>query len=258
MGGVCVIKPDSNFSCDLPDPRVIFILVLILSSYGVIVRENMWFMLGLLVVAVISAALLHVNFKQLLKRLKRLWQILIFVSILRSIFTPSGNVLFEIWDIPLITTGGIQIGALVLFRLSLFITCGIMLTRYPSRTLIQGMIQIKMPYEIAYMVTVGVRFIPQLAEQLKDSLTALQLRGVVIGELKLRKRLSLYTYLILPVIVSSLQNAKELSMSMEMRAFRAKQERTSFYELTLQRHDIILISFIILLAILVAFIMIIM
>ena len=228
-------------STHLPDPRVVFALALVLSSFAVIIRENLWLMTGLMLISFVCALAVGVDFRRLWRKLKRLFQLLFFVSILRSIFAPSGTVLLEVWGIQLLTVGGIQIGALVLLRLGLFITSGAMFTCYPVRTLIQGMVHIKMPYEIAYMVSIGVRFIPQLADELRDSLTALQLRGVVIEDLRLKKKLSLYTYLILPVIVSSMQNAKELAMSMEMRAFRAQERRTSFYELKLRPCDTLML-----------------
>ena len=222
----------------LPDPRVVFALAFVLSSFAVIIREDLLLMSGLLLISVICAGIIGVDFRSLLRRLKRLFQMLLIVSVLRSVFAPSGTVLLELWGVALLTAGGISTGLLVLLRLGLFITSGAMFTCYTARTLVQGMVQIKMPYEIAYMVSVGVRFIPQLAEELKDSLTALQLRGVIIEELKLKKKLSLYTYLMLPVIVSSMQSAKELAMSMEMRAFRAERNRTSFFTLSLKPSDI--------------------
>ena len=239
---------------NLPDPRVVFALVLVLSSFAVIIRANAVLMSGLFVITLICALIIGVNFKSLWRKLKRLFKLLFFVAVLRSIFAPSGTVLLELWGIRFLTVGGIETGVLVLLRLALFIVSGAMLTCYTVRTLIQGMVQIKMPYEIAYMTSIGVRFIPQLAEELKDSLTALQLRGVVIEELKLKKKLSLYTYLVLPSIVSSMQNAKELAMSMEMRAFRAEQERTSYFELAFRPSDIFMLggilAFIILMGIL--------
>ena len=223
---------------NLPDPRVIFALVFVLTCFAVVIREDVRLMTALLSLTIVCSAVLGVNFRMLYGRLKRLWQVLLAVSLIRSIFAPSGTILLSLWEIPLLTAGGIQMGVLVLFRLALFVISAAMFTLYPVRTLIQGMVQIKMPYEIAYMVSVGIRFIPQLAQEMKDSLTALQLRGVVIEELKFRKRISLYSYLLLPVIVSSLQNAKELAMSMEMRAFRAMRERTSYYDLTFTFRDI--------------------
>jgi len=225
----------------LPDPRVVFAIALVLSSFAVVIREDILLMFGLMLISLLCAVLIGVDFHKLWRRLKRLLQLLVIVSILRSMFVPSGTVMLELLGVRLLTVGGIEMGALVLLRLGLFITSGAMFTCYSVRTLIQGMVQIKMPYEIAYMVSVGVRFIPQLAEELKDSLTALQLRGVVIEELKLKKKLSLYTYLMLPVVVSSMQNAKELAMSMEMRAFRAQRNRTSFFELSLCTSDIVML-----------------
>jgi len=208
-----------------------------LSSFAVIIRESVVLMSGLFAITLICAIAIGVNFNNLWRKLKRLFKLLFFVAVLRSIFMPSGSVLLELWGIRFLTVGGILTGTLVLLRLALFVISGAMFTCYSVRILIQGMVQIKMPYEIAYMVSIGVRFVPQLVEELKDSLTALQLRGVVIEELKLKKKLSLYTYLILPTIVSSMQNAKELAMSMEMRAFRAEQERTSYFELTFRPSD---------------------
>ena len=233
----------------LPDPRVIFALVIMLSSYAVVIRNHAVFMGSLLLVTFVIAMLLGVSFSMLFGRLKRMWQVLIFVALLRSIFAPSGNVLIELFNITLLTSGGIEAGLLVLFRLSLFIASASMFTLYSSRALIQGMVQIRMPYELAYMVSVGIRFVPQLAQELKDSLIALQLRGVVIEELRLKKRLSLYSYLLLPILASSLQNAKELAMSMEMRAFRAMDERTSYYTLTFGKRDFIFIVLICIMAI---------
>jgi len=237
-----------NNNKNLPDPRVIFAFAMFFSSYGVIIRD-VRYMAALLTFAVICGVILGVDFRRLFRQLKRLWQVVIMVALLQSLFAPLGMVIFAIRDITILTVGGLLKGLTVLFRLALFITSAAMFTLYPTRALIQGMVQIKMPYEVAYMISIGVRFVPKMGEELKDSLTALQLRGIEIKELKLRKRLRLYSYLLLPVVAASLQNARELSMSMEMRAFRAMKERTGYYTLSLKRRDIVLLCAILVLAI---------
>jgi len=209
-------------------------------------------MAALLLLAVLCAALLGVGLRRFFWSLRRLWQVAVAIALLQSVFTPSGTVLVALGSIPLLTDGGLFKGLLVLFRLALFIAGGAMFLVYPQRALIQAMVQVRLPYEAAYMISVGLRFIPQMREELKDSLTALQLRGVVIEELKLRKRLSLYSYLLLPVVAASLQNARELAMSMEMRAFRAMRERTSYYTLSLGRKDVAMLCAVFLLAALLA------
>jgi len=236
---------------NLPDPRVIFALALFFSSYGVIIRD-VRYMAVLLVSAIICGVFFGIDFRRLVRQIKRLLQVVATVALLQSVFAPSGTILFELFNFPLLTVGGIMKGLTVLFRLILFITSAAMFALYKPRALIQGMAQIKLPYEIAYMVSIGVRFVPQMGEELKDSLTALQLRGIIIKELKLKKRLRLYSYLLLPVVAASLQNARELAMSMEMRAFRAMKERTSYYTLSLKRMDIFMLCAILFMAVLLA------
>lgn len=231
----------------LPDPRVIFTLVLVLSGYGVVVRD-VRLMAALLVLAMICAAATGVGYRRLFGSLKRLWQLVVAIALMQSIFAPEGAVLITIGSFPLLTLGGLLKGLLVLFRLSLFIIGGAMFTPYSQRALIQALVQIRLPYEAAYMISIGLRFIPQMREELRDSLIALQLRGVVIEKLKLRKRLSLYSYLLLPAVAGSLQNARELSMSIDMRAFRAMRGRTSFYTLELKRADIVMLCMVLMLA----------
>jgi len=238
----------------LPDPRVIFALAMFFAGYGVVVRD-VWFMSALLALSVIFGLVLGVDFIRLAKRLKRLWQVVITVALLQSVFAPSGTVILAVFDVPVLTSGGISKGLTVLFRLVLFISGAAMFTLYKPRELIQGMVQIKLPYEVAYMVSVGIRFVPKMSEELKDSLTALQLRGVVIEEIGLKKRLKLYSYLLLPVVASSLQNARELSMSMEMRAFKAMRERTSYYTLALKGRDALMLCGIFLLGAAIAAVM---
>jgi len=243
-------KLDTKLDRKLPDPRVVFALVLVLSGYGVAIRD-VWFMAGLLLISLISGLALGLGFPSLFGDLRRLWRIVIAVALMQSLFAPSGTALLTLGHTPLLTSGGLLTGFLVLFRLALFIICGAMFTVYPQRALIQAMVQVRLPYEAAYMISIGLRFIPQMREEFRDSLIALQLRGVVIEELSLRKRLSLYTYLLLPSIASSLQNAQELAMSMEMRAFRAMNERTSYYTLSFRRADFALLWAVFLLAVLI-------
>jgi len=236
-----------------PDPRVIFLLVLTFSTLGLLIREDVVAMAGLLVLILIFSAMLGVQLRRIFGRIKRLLQIMILVTLMRSFFAPAGITLFAIAEVPILTTGGIATGLLVAMRLILFIIGAAMLTVYPARALIQAMVQMKIPYEMAYMVSIGLRFVPQFAQELQDSLIALQLRGVEIKKLKLRKRLGLYSYLLLPTLVSSLQQAKELAMSMEMRGFRALPKRTSFFTLTIEAKDYVMVFSVLAMAIAIGF-----
>ncbi|MCL2353432.1 MAG: energy-coupling factor transporter transmembrane protein EcfT [Defluviitaleaceae bacterium] len=230
-----------NTAKNLPDPRIIFALVFATSTFAVIIRSDTVAMAGLLLITIICGLVLGVNFIKLSKRLKRLLQVMVIITLLQSIFRASGPVILYIGNFPLLTAGGVAMGVLVAFRFLIFLAGAFMFTLYPVRSLIQGMVQIKMPYELAYMVSIGIRFIPQFAESMQDSLTALQLRGMVFEELKFKKRMSIYSYLLLPTLMSALKQARELANSMDMRAFRANPKRTTFYTLRFKARDWVLL-----------------
>ena len=225
----------------LPDPRCIFAIAACLSLYAVF-TQTLRLMLVLLVLAVISASLLGAGLQRTYYQLKRLWQVVIIVALLQSLFSPSGDVWVQTGRVILLSSGGLEKGFVVLGRLAILIISGALFTLYETRELIQGMIRMKLPYEVAYMISAGVRFIPMMGEELRDSLIALALRGVVIDELPFRSRIKVYTYLLLPMVAGCLHNAGELAMSMEMRGFGAYPRRTSYFELIMTRRDYTLLA----------------
>jgi len=236
------------------DPRCVFALAAYLSMFAVF-SQNLWLMAGLLVLALLAAILLRVDLPRVFQRLKRLWQVIIFVALMQSIFSPSGQVWFQIGSVALLTSGGVVKGLVVLGRLAILILGGSLFTVYSMREMIQGMIRLRMPYQIAYMISVGIRFVPLMGEELRDSLTALALRGIVIEKLKLNKRLKVYTFLLLPIVAGSLHNARALTMSMEMRGFGAYSGRTSYFILSPGRRDYVFLAAVFLLTILTIVIM---
>jgi len=197
---------------------------------------------ALLALAALSTLLLRVDLPRVFQKLKRLWQVIFVVAVLQSVFSPAGKVWLQIGPVTLLTSGGVAKGLVILGRLAILTLGGALFTLYGARELIQGMIRLKLPYEIAYMISVGIRFVPLMGEELRDNLTALALRGIVVEDLKLRLRLKVYAYLLLPAVAGSLHNARELALSMEMRGFRAYPRRTSFFALSLGRRDYILLA----------------
>ena len=237
-----------------PDPRCVFALAAYLSMFAVL-SLNLWLMAGLLLLALLAAILLRVDLPLVFHKLKRLWQVIIFVALLQSVFSPSGQVWVQIGGVALLTSGGVVKGLVVLGRLAILILGGSLFSVYSTREMIQGMIQLRMPYLIAYMISVGIRFVPLMGEELRDSLTALALRGIVIEKLKLKKRFKVYTYLLLPIVAGSLHNARALTMSMEMRGLGAYPGRTSYFTLSLGRLDYVLLAVTFLLTVLTGYIM---
>ena len=226
------------------DPRTKLVIVFCLSSLAVFILDVKYLFIILIISIIVSNF-----FKEdwsLFNKIKKFIILLIGITVLQSVFSPSGEVLISLGKFSILTTGGLIKGIRVILRMLIIIISATIMKNSTSREIIQGLIQWKVPYELAFMVSLAIRFIPILAQEAKDAYTAIQLRGIEIKELSLRKRFKLYSYMFMPVLSGVIHKAKELSTSLEARAFRAYPERTSFMELKLIKKDylIILVSLI--------------
>jgi len=205
------------------DPRVTFLFVFLLSTASVILRGALE-LTPVLLSAMIAAVCVHAPVGRVLRRLAGLWITLGSVTALQALF--SGDILH-----------GLRTGAAVLERLVILMLGGTMLAAYPGHALVQGMLQLRLPYQLAYMVSIGLRFVPQFSESFRDSLTAMQLRGVDLRRLKVKTRMKIYTYLLMPTIAMGVARAKKLAMAMELRGFGAYEKRSSYAPLAMRTGD---------------------
>jgi len=139
--------------------------------------------------------------------------------------------------ISLITDMGLNRGIQTILRFLIIISSAAILTTSNSRDIIQGLIQWRVPFELAFMVSVAIRFLPLLREEVGDMFTAIQLRGVDLKKIPLVKRLRTYSYLLMPMISIVLLKSQDLSVAMEMRTFRAFPRRTSYKILRYNQAD---------------------
>lgn len=218
------------------DPRTKLLLVACLTSGAVIISN--WAYLGLLlIVSVLLLCLFGVNPAMQLHRSRVLLYMVLGIALLQSIFAPSGEILLALGGIKLLTTGGLMRALEFVLRMLVIVTAAGILSTSSSRVLIQGLVQLKLPYEIAFMVSMGIRFLPVIAQEAQDAYTAIQLRGVDFKALSLQEKLEVGAGLLQPVLAGALLRARDMSISLEMRAFRAYPQRSSFLNLTLTSRD---------------------
>jgi energy-coupling factor transport system permease protein len=210
------------------DPRVAFLSVFLLSTASVVLRHPLA-LLPVLLCAVAGAVWARAPVGQVLRRLRGLWALLLSVALLQTLFHGS-------WR------AGLLVGTAVLERLFILMLSGALLANYPGHLLVQGMLQLRLPYQLAYMVSVGLRFLPLFRESYRDSLLAIQLRGVDFHTLKWRMRFRVYTYLMMPTLVTGILSARTLSMAMELRGFGACETRSAYAPLRMARRDWVLLA----------------
>ena len=221
------------------DPRTKLIQVLILSTLALIYNEL--YLLSLILIAAIIIGLINnVDFISIISRLKKLLKIIFMIALIQSLLTNMGNPLLKIGNFTVFTDYGIIKSLEFILRMGIIIVSAAIITTSSSREIIQGLIQWKCPYEIAFMVSVAIRFLPIFKEEMTDMITAIQLRGIDLKKVKFNKKFQVYKYILIPITVNSIMKAKELAAAMEMRGFRAYPERTSYMVLKMRAFDYIL------------------
>ena len=223
------------------DPRTRLLLVITLTTLAVIFNNIVSQGLLLFVTALLCLTFGRAGMKIFVKA-KWLLSFFVLMAFIQSVFNADDRAVLIVKDITIITLGGIELGACFLCRMTVIMFSAGILTAAGSRLIIQGLVALKLPYEIAFMTTTALSFLPMIAADMRDSLTSLQLRGVELGKLSLTRKLKVYGYLLIPVLEGIVIKAKELSCAMEMRAFRAYNKRASYVVLSLRARDYIIMA----------------
>ena len=221
------------------DPRTRLLMVISLTTLAIIFNNVID--QGLLLLATVLLCLVFGRSgMKAFARIKWLPGVFVFMALLQSLFHADDRILLAVYDVSILSVGGLELGLCFLSRMLIIIFSAGIIAAAGSRAMIQGLSELKLPYELAFMSTLAISFLPMLATDMRDSLTALQLRGIELKKLPVRSKIKVYGYLLTPVLLGIVVKARELSCAMEMRAFRAYKKRTSYTILTLKAVDYVI------------------
>jgi energy-coupling factor transport system permease protein len=220
------------------DPRTKLFVVLCLSTAAVAFPE--WQnLLKVTLVGIGFGWVFSVPFASLLRRFSRILTVFFGLILVQSLFTNQGEAILQIARIPILTTVGLERGLAYLFRVVIILLSGSILATSSMRDLLQALQQLKLPYVIGLMTAIGVKFLPIFVAEVQDAFVAMQLRGIDVKHLKLRKRIQVIAYLFIPLILSTLDKAERLAATIESRGFRTGAKRSHYRKLKLRRQDLI-------------------
>lgn len=222
------------------DIRVKLVIAFCISTMAVLF-SGYTYMSFVLIIAIILSRLFQGDLGFVFNKVKKVLWIFILMIFIQSLFIKIGTPLVTIKGLCIITDVGLQRAFEFIFRISIIMVSTTIIMTSNSREIIQGLIQLKLPYELAFMVSISVRFLPILATEMRDSMTAIELRGIDVKKLNIKSKILLYKYLFTPIVLSSINKAKKLSISMECRGFRAYDYRTSIIKLRFSKTDVIMI-----------------
>jgi energy-coupling factor transport system permease protein len=207
------------------DPRTKIVMIICLSTLAVFLNEP-WPLLLLFILTLVILLLMRINFFRIIMRFKKLLPLLLLMLIIQSVFTAGGDALLSFQGVNILTSNGFNSSLCILFRLLTFFSSAMIIMTSNTRDYVLALVQLKIPYEIAFMVLVALRFLPVFIEEIKDTLVAMQLRGIDLQRIPWRHKIKFYTHLFAPLLSSVMLKAHQLAIAMEARAFRVYRRRT--------------------------------
>ena len=143
-------------SLKIADPRVKLALLLGLSTAAVAARS----LSALMAIAVLTLMILvagGVHPARVIGRVQNLIKLIVILFIIQCVFNRSGDPLLSIGSFSLLTAGGVHLAARVSLRLLIILLSALLVMTGEPRDYLQALIQIKVPYEIAFMVLAAMQ-----------------------------------------------------------------------------------------------------
>lgn len=223
------------------DPRTYLVMVGCISTLAMIYTD-LKSMVCLFVVTVVLLIVFSSNISGLMHFLRKMFIPFIGLFLIQVLFDPvSGQVIISQHGIERISIGALENASVVIIRIILIISVAYLLSGINPYDFVLGLVQWRVPFEIAYMAVMTIRFIPMFRDEFINVTTAVQLRGINLRKVRIVQRLALCEALLVPVVFNALQRAETTAIAMEARGFRANPMRTYLYRLTFKQKDIVLI-----------------
>jgi len=228
------------------DPRVKFI-IMTMYIVGVFLVKHMYGFIVVAAFAILSTLISRVPILSVLKSLKGILFIVIFTAILNVFFHKEGRVYFTIGKL-LVTEGGVFFAVKMALRLILLVLGTTLLTYTTTpmaltdglERLMTPLSWIKIPvHDIAIIMSISLRFIPILMEEVQKIMKAQRARGAEFDKGGLIKRAKALLPILIPLFISAFRRADELALALDARCYNATPNRTRYKKLKFTYRDLI-------------------
>lgn len=226
------------------DPRMKIMLTLIM-IVSIFICKNLFSLLAVIVASVALVLVSKIRLKTILKSIKPL-AIIIVITALLNIFYGQGDVLVSIGKLK-ITEDGVITAIFMAVRIITLVVISSLLTYTTSPTeLTDGLERLLKPLTIfkldvhsfAMTMTIALRFIPTLIEEIDKIMSAQKSRGADMDSGNMINRVKALIPVLIPLFVSSFRRANELAYAMECRCYRGGEGRTKMKVLKLGFKDL--------------------
>ncbi len=238
------------------DPRV---KLLALISYIIFIFITNSFLSLLFITATTLALILltKVPLKVYLKNIKSIWFIILLTAVLNIFYSEGGAQIVEWWIFD-IRWLGVRKAIFMAIRIVSLILISAMLTYTTTPTHLTDAIEKLLSplkyiglgnavHVIAMMMTIALRFIPTLIDETSKLMNAQKARGADFENGGLIKKVKALIPILIPLLISSVRRAFELSEAMESRCYTGSHKRTRMKQLKLSLKDAVAVAFMVVL-----------
>ena len=226
------------------DPRFKIVFTIIFVAM-IFVADTILAILLNLVFVLVSYIVSKIPIKMLWKTLKPVIPIVAFMLLFNIFFYSGETVLFKAWIFE-ITLEGVKSALLMIFRITLIVSGTSLLTFTTSSIeltdAIEGLLsplkKIGFPvHELAMMMTIALRFIPTLIEEIEKIMSAQKARGADFESGNIIARVKALLPILIPLFISAIKRANELATAMESRCYHNGIGRTRLKVLKSGKND---------------------
>ena len=180
-------------------------------------------------------------------RIKMIAIFSMFILIVQIVFVHEGKFLFYIFPtigilgpfIPVYDIG-LMIGLLIIGRfIGIIALSWIFINSTNPFSFARSLIKLKIPYRIAYTMSLSLRFAPVFTIETNIIQKAQTARGLNTKPNTILGLVNLLRYTLIPLIGSTLERIKDITISMEGRGFGCYSERTYIFETPFYLKDLL-------------------
>ena len=232
-----------------PRAKIAALIALMVALFLGYANYSMSFvMAGLCLLLFMALAFIsHTSFLSILSSMKSLWFMALVLLIVYCLIPRSsgGTLAFYIGSLP-IYYESILDALRILVRLFLMIELTMILTAttkpldltFALEWYMKPLGYIGFPsHEIAMTISLALRFIPTILEDVERIMRAQESRGVDFKHGKISTRIRAFVSLLVPIFVSSIMRSEELADAMGARGYDPRGERTRYKVLTFRWVD---------------------
>lgn len=233
------------------DPRMKMVLVFVM-MLAVFFCQSFWSM-GLAVVITLGIMLMSkIKLSVIFKGMKPILFIVVFTTLL-NLFYGTGEPIFH-FGIIKITENGLYNALFMALRIIILVITGLMLTYTTTPTQLTDALESLLKplkllrfdvHSLAMTMTIALRFIPILVEEVDKIMAAQKSRGADMESGGLIKRVKAVVPVLIPLFISSFRRANELADAMECRCYRGGEGRTKMNVSHLAFRDYLTMCFVI-------------